>query len=163
MKILTLSIICLAAMGASSANAASRTPGAALDKADPLMRRPAKVVFLDRDQGQLLARAGRRCRPPDRQRWVGNGNKRPSRSRTLRPPTRHRSLTLPRSGCRRGVNFGSRPLADLSGVCSGRPGPGGFQVRVRRSGGLWPPPGRRFAVGGHAASIRAVRARRWVG
>ncbi|KQZ02734.1 signal transduction protein [Caulobacter sp. Root1455] len=34
MKILTLSIVCLAAMAASSADAASRTPGAALDKAD---------------------------------------------------------------------------------------------------------------------------------
>ncbi|MET3665702.1 EF-hand domain-containing protein [Caulobacter sp. 1776] len=34
MKILTLSIICLAAMGVSNANAAPRTPGAALDKAD---------------------------------------------------------------------------------------------------------------------------------
>jgi len=34
MKILTLSIVCLAAMGAASADAASRTPGAALDKAD---------------------------------------------------------------------------------------------------------------------------------
>jgi Ca2+-binding EF-hand superfamily protein len=34
MKIPTLSIICLAAMAASSANAASRAPGAALDKAD---------------------------------------------------------------------------------------------------------------------------------
>jgi len=34
MKILTLSLICLAAMGASGADAASRTPGAALDKAD---------------------------------------------------------------------------------------------------------------------------------
>ncbi len=34
MKILTLSIVCVAAMSASSADAASRTPGAALDKAD---------------------------------------------------------------------------------------------------------------------------------
>jgi Ca2+-binding EF-hand superfamily protein len=34
MKILTLFVICIAAMAAANANAASRTPGAALDKAD---------------------------------------------------------------------------------------------------------------------------------